>query len=182
MSAISRRGKTKLILLKERATDPGGVADTLSLYAKDVSGTSLLFFQDSAGGIVQLGAAREILPEVWTQNDVAASQSGVDLSAQSSQLFDTFKAIRPGSVVAISTRFSSTITAGTCTITLIKNGTPGTAAVVHTNASNQNGGIFTQLTGVDTFVAGDLLGLEITTDGGFLPITTDVEAVIEVIV
>lgn len=125
-------------------------------------------------------AGRFAPPEQWAQDDVAANQAAVALSAQVSTNFDNIKMMRSGSVVGLSTRFTGAVTAGTATIRVTKNGVAGTLSVASTAVSNPSGGQATQATGVDTFVAGDLIGLSITTDAGFLPVTTDVEAWIEI--
>jgi len=115
-------------------------------------------------------------PEKWCQNEVAASQTDVDLSALVSVNFDTIKMIRSGSIVGLSSRFSENVSAGTATIAITKNGAAGTLAVVSTSVSNAGGGQSTQAPGIDTYVAGDEIGVQITTTGAFAPTTTDVEA------
>lgn len=125
-------------------------------------------------------AGRFAPPEQWAQDNVAANQAAVALFAQVSTNFDTWKAMRSGSVVGLSTRLTAAVAAGTATVRVTKNGVAGTLNVAHTAASNPSGGQATQAIGIDTFVAGDLIGLSITTDAGFLPITTDIEAWIEV--
>lgn len=119
-------------------------------------------------------------PEQWAQEDVAANQAAVALSAQVSTNFDTWKAVRAGSIVGLATRFTEAITAGNATVTVTINGVAGTLNVAHSAGSNPSGGVATQASGVDTYVASDLIGLSITTDAGFLPITTDVEAWLQV--
>lgn len=118
-------------------------------------------------------------PEQWAQQNVAAGQVAVALSAQVSTNFDTWKAMRRGSVVGLSTRLTEAVTAGTATVRVTVNGVAGTLNVVHTSVLNASGGQSTQQAGIDRFVAGDLIGLSITTNAGFLPITTDLEAWLE---
>lgn len=113
------------------------------------------------------------MPEMWAQQNVAASQTNIALAATVSTNFDTIKMIRSGSIVGISTRFTEAITAGTITVTVTKNGVAGTLSLVH---SSGTGGSATQAAGIDTYVAGDLIGIQITTSAGFLPVTTDIEA------
>jgi hypothetical protein len=131
---------------------------------------------DSGGG----GASIYALPEQWAQQDVAANQTDVDLSAQVSTNFDNVPAMRAGSIVGLSTRLTEAVTAGTLTVAVTINGAVGTLAVVSTSGSNPSGGQATQATGVDTYVAGDLIGVQLTTDAGFLPVTTDLEAWLQV--
>jgi hypothetical protein len=118
-------------------------------------------------------------PEKWQQQNVADSQSNVDLSALTSVNFDTIKAIRGGSIVGLSTRFTQAITdatAGSCVVTVTINGAPGTLSISHDSGSNPSGGEATQAAGIDTFNAGDLIGIEITTLQTFAPTTTDLDA------
>jgi hypothetical protein len=119
----------------------------------------------------------QFMPEMWAQENVAASQTNVALSAMVSMNFDTIKMIRAGSIVGISSRFTEAITAGTITIQITKNGVAGTLQLVH---SSGTGSTATQLSGIDTYLAGDLIGVQITTTSGFLPTTTDLEVWLEI--
>ena len=182
MSSITRRGGTKLTKVKERATAPSAATDYAQLYAKDVSGTTHLFAMDEAGTEFDLTNAAGSntdylwLPELWTQNDVAISQTNVALSSQNSQLFDTFKVARAGRISGLTSRYTGAITAGSVTVTVAINGTPGTLAVTSTSGTGSQS---TQTSG-DSFVAGDLISVVITTNGTFAPTTTDVECAVEV--
>lgn len=122
-------------------------------------------------------------PEKWTQQDVAASQTDVDLFGLVSVNFDTIKAIRAGSIVGLSTRFTAAITdatASSAVVSVTVNGAAGTLALSHSSGTNPSGGEVTQAAGIDTFVAGDLLGIQITTLGTFAPTTTEIEAWMEI--
>lgn len=130
--------------------------------------------------VASWGNDRFAPPEQWAQDNVAAGQAAVALSAQVSTNFDTWKAMRRGSVVGLSTRLTEAVTAGTATVRVTINGGAGTLNVVHTAGGNPTGGQSTQQAGIDRFVAGDLIGISITTDAGFLPTTTDLEAWLEV--
>jgi len=120
----------------------------------------------------------ETMPELWAQANVAANQTGVALSALVSTSFDTVKMIRAGSITGLGTRLTQAITAGTLTVRVTKNGSPGTLSVVHTTGT---GGNATQAPGIDTYIAGDLIGVQLTTTSGFLPNTTDLEAWLEML-
>lgn len=118
-------------------------------------------------------------PEKWYQANVPAAQANVPLNALLSVNFDDIKMIRDGSVVGLSTRFNEAVTdpnAGSAVITVTINGIAGTLAVSHSAGTNPTGGEAIQAAGVDTFVAGDLIGIEITTLGTFAPTTAEVEA------
>lgn len=146
------------------------------------SGGALLLISDGVSNwtvVAQYGNKRYQPAETWNQNDVAASQTNVALSALVSVNFDTWKAPRAGSIVAIVTRLTEARTAGTLTVKATINGVATTLSVI-TNAANTLGGISTEQAGIDKYVAGDLIGMQVTTDAGWLPITSDLEAYIEV--
>ena len=118
-------------------------------------------------------------PEKWQQQNVAAGQVSVPLSALISTSFDTIKMIRAGSVVGLSTKLTAAITdanAGSLVVAVTINGVAGALSIAHSSALNANGGETTQISGVDTFVAGDEIGVELSTLGTFAPTTTDLEA------
>ena len=120
-------------------------------------------------------------PEKWYQSNVPANQSpAVALNGLVSVNFDDIKAIRAGSIVGLSTRFTGAITdatANAAVVTVTVNGVAGTLNVSHSSGTNPNGGEATQAAGVDTFNAGDLLGIKIETLASFTPAgTLDVEA------
>lgn len=112
-------------------------------------------------------------PERWAQVNVAASQTAVALSAQVSGNSNTIRMVSAGSIVGLSTQLTEAITAGTLTVTVTKNGSPMTLSIVHTSGSGSQA---TLAAGINTYVAGDLIGIQLTTDAGFLPVTTDIEA------
>jgi len=118
----------------------------------------------------------QFMPEMWAQQDVAASQTDVALSAMVSTNFDTIKMLRAGSIVGMSTRLTEAVTAGTLTVRVTKNGVAGTLTINHTSGT---GNILVQATGIDTYLAGDLIGVQITTTSDFLPVTTDIEVWLE---
>lgn len=143
---------------------------------------SVLFIGDgvSAWTVAAVyGNQRFSPPEQWTQQNVAASQTDVALSAQVSTNFDNIKMIRDGSLVGLSTRLTQAITAGTLTVTVTLNGGGTSLLLAHTAGSNPSGGQVTQRPGLATFIAGDLIGIKLTTTAGFLPITTDLGAWLE---
>jgi len=125
----------------------------------------------------------ELVPEAFYQDNVAAGQANVDLAARVSGNWVNYQAIRGGSIVGLRTRLTEAITDAndnSLIVTVTINGAPGTLLVSHKAGSNQVGGRATQATGIDTYVAGDLIGVELTTLGTFAPATTDLEAVLEV--
>lgn len=159
------------------AVDPrtaGGLARPLGSLALDnVTGTVYRKFGAAATAWEPLAPARYQPNEMWAQQDVAASQTNVGLEANVSQLSASWRAIRAGSIVGLSTKFSEAVTTGSAELRVRVNGVPGTLVATST------AGVGTQVAqapGIDTYVAGDLLDIAITTDGTFAPVTTDVEA------
>lgn len=158
-------------------TGGGRAADLGSLAMDNVTGQIWRKFDIADTDWAPIGPPTYVPNEMWAQNDVTASQSDVGLETNVSQLFSTWRAPRAGSIVGLVTRFSEAITAGSVTLKVRVNGTPGT--LVATSVAG-TGTQVVQAPGIDTYAAGDLLDIAITTDGGFLPITTDVEAYLQV--
>lgn len=122
------------------------------------------------------GGALYALPEQWIQSNVAANQIAVPLSTLVSANFDDFKMMGSGWIVGLSTRFTEAITAGTATVIVTISGGAPTLQLVHTSASNPTGGIAMLPEGAMPFGPGSIVSVTITTDAGFLPNTTDLEA------
>lgn len=158
-------------------TGGGLAADLGSLALDNVAGVVYVKFGAADTDWAALGGGRYTPNEMWTQPDVAASQTNVQLETNVSQLFATWRAPRAGSIVGLVTRFSEAITAGSVTLTVRINGTPGTLAATSVAGTGTQ---VTQAPGVDTYAAGDLLDIAITTTGAFAPVTTDVEAYLQV--
>jgi hypothetical protein len=110
---------------------------------------------------------------------VAASLTNSAMFAQVSTDWDTWKAIRAGSITGLTSRLTAAISAGTLAVTVTINGAAGTLTINHSSVSNSTGGIATQSAGVDTYLAGDLIGIQITTNGAWLPLGNDLEAYLE---
>jgi hypothetical protein len=176
-----------IIWIKEVSGSPGlriapAGGQTINGSANPVSippGGLVAFHCDGVSDWRTCEMSRYAPPEIWFDDDVAANQTDVPLDTRASALFAEFKAVSPGSVVGIGSRLTETITAGTLTLAVSINGAAGALSLVHTAGSNPDGGEAFQLPGVDDFVAGDLIGILITTDAGFLPVTTDLEATLE---
>jgi hypothetical protein len=137
-------------------------------------------FDTGAGGGGAIAAAgREILPEVWAQNDVPANQAATAMPASVSQIYDDYQAIRPGSIIGLNVRFNAVLAAGQATAEVTVNGV-GTGFLVNV-AAPASSGRATQLSGLDNYVAGDLIGVRLSTNAGFLPADSlDVEVSVEV--
>lgn len=122
----------------------------------------------------------ESIPEKWGQTPIAGTQTQVVMSQLVSLAFDDTKMIRDGSVVGIGWRLTSACTAGTLVLEVAKNGAVMSGFGGATTAIlNTSGGQNTQAAGIDNYVAGDRLGILITTVG-FLPALVTIEAWLEV--
>jgi hypothetical protein len=148
-------------------TGPGPISDVV---VQNIQGIPVI--------LLVPGTGFEAMPEQWVKLNVPANQAATPMFAQVSTNFDTIKAIRDGSIVGLGTRLSEAVTAGLLTVTVTINGTPGTLSIAHTSGT---GGVATQATGIDNYVAGDLIGIQYSTNAGFLPITADLEAWLQVV-
>lgn len=115
----------------------------------------------------------------WYQDNVAASQSGVALPRQATPTFgDKLILPRAGSITGICVKCSAPRSAGTLTVQATKNGSAfGPTAVL--DGSNTTFKATTATRDTYSFVAGDELGMIITTDGSWAPTTGDIRASLE---
>ena len=122
------------------------------------------------------------LPEQWAVQNVPANQPSTAMSAQVSTNFDEIRAMRPGSIVGISSRLTEAVTAGLLQVDATINGVVVPAAALNiAMAIGSTGGQTLAAPGVAPYVAGDLIGIKYTTDVAFAPTTTDLEAWLEVL-
>lgn len=115
---------------------------------------------------------RSMLPPQWRSNATLIPSSPNSPMGTGLTNTSEFRAIRPGSIVGLSTITEPGgpgVTGGTLTAQIAINGIPGTLTVVHTSGSNPEGGFATQAAGIDTYVAGDTIRGLWTTDAGFTP-------------
>lgn len=112
----------------------------------------------------------------WYQDNVAASQTNVELIHAAGR----WTAVRAGSVLGVVVHATEARTAGTLTVDVFKNtglaGAAGssiglTAVLNGTDTSRKS---TTQAKDTDTFAAGDELYAVVTTDGSWLPVTSDI--------
>lgn len=163
-------------------TVTGTKADIGSYYYLVTTGA--IYLKTGAGDTAwtrQLSSGGAYLPEQWAQNNVAAAQTSVPLSAQVSTNFDTFKAIRAGSIVGIGTRLTEAVTNDQLDVEVTINGVGTGLKVTSTAGGNPSGGKSTQAAGVSPYVAGDLIGVFLDAGGAFTPVTTDLEAIVQVV-
>ena len=144
------------------------VAKSLTLNAGDINLLNGGGFRQTADG--------------WTQDNVAASQTNVELTRATGR----FRAARSGSVTGVIATLTEARTAGTLTVTVFKNtglagaagATIGLSAVI--NATNTSRKATVQDKDTDTFAAGDEIYAVVTTDSGWLPTTSDLRVAIEI--
>lgn len=112
------------------------------------------------------------------QDNVAAAQTDVALLGPPSTR--GYVAPEDGSIITLAVRTNDPRTAGTLTVEPRVNGTKIGFAVA-LNATDTTFKYDRQDQGLDTFVAGDLIDMVITTDAGWLPVTADIDVSIGVV-
>ncbi len=128
-----------------------------------------------------------LVPLVFMQSDVAASQSNAGLtvaevrdaaaSADDQNAADGYVMPWGGEIIGISVRASAARSGGTLTAEAMINATAtGLTGVL--NATNTQSAATRQARGNDTFQAGDKLGARVTTDGSWAPVTADIVVVV----
>jgi hypothetical protein len=122
-------------------------------------------------------------PEQWAVEIVPANTPATAMSAQVSTNFDEIKMMRPGSIVGISSRLTTAVTAGTVQVDATINGVIVPAAALNvTMGVASTGGQTLAAPGVAPYVAGDLIGIKFTTSVGFTPdATANLEAWLEIL-
>lgn len=129
-------------------------------------------------------AKGQLVPLVFMQDALAASQTDVQLliaevASAASNAIDGYVMPFAGEIVAVTARLSAAATAGTLTVGPTVNGTektdPTLSITTAVSASD------TAVRGTSTFVAGDLIGAEITTGGTWDGTTTDLGVVVWVL-
>lgn len=118
-------------------------------------------------------AKGQLVPFLFSKTAVAASSSAVALNVMDTSV-DVAEYVMPFEydVVAVTASVTNARTAGTLTVDATINGTvTGLQAVIDgTNTLRKH---TTQPRGRDGGAAGSRLGVKLTTDSGFLPVTTN---------
>ncbi|MEU7904116.1 hypothetical protein [Actinoplanes sp. NPDC049118] len=129
-------------------------------------------------------AKGQLVPLVFMQDALAASQTDVQLliaevASAASNAIDGYVMPFAGEIVGVTARLSAAATAGTLTVGPTVNGTektdPTLSITTAVSASD------TAVRGTSTFVAGDLIGAEITTGGTWDGTTADLGVVVWVL-
>lgn len=120
------------------------------------------YFPPTGGG----GGGPSALPEQWAQLAVPQSLAAAPMAVEVSQLLDDVNMIRAGDIVGIGIEFTGAVTAGTATATVLINGVAGTLAVAIGAGTSASA---VQAAGIDSYVADDIIGVQLETDVSFLP-------------
>ena len=131
----------------------------------------------SGDGLIPAAAQRFSPPEKWGVNNIGDGTPATPMFGLVSTNFDDIEMIRGGSIVGLSARLTAALAAGDIGVTVTKNGVPQTLSVAGGAAFVS--GRATQAAGIDTFLAGDKLGVEFSTGAGTAPTNADLEAWID---
>lgn len=190
---IINKSSTPLPLFEpyRRVVAPGGsiiVSRTEAQVIADLGDLTHIRLEDASDSDADLITIVSAAPdatqpvnEVFFQDNVAAAQAAVALGVRGRTTFvDGVIMPRAGSIVGLVVRYNAAVTTDTGTVIVTIDGTPGTLSLASSSGSNPSGGVVTQAPGIDVFAAGEKLSLDITTGATFAPITTDMEAWLEV--
>lgn len=139
-------------------------------------------FATSGGWQVKSRSAAMQMVDGWLQDNVAASQTNVELTRADGR----WRAVRAGAVTGVVVTATEARTGGTLTVTVFKNtglaGAAGstiglTAVLDGTNTSRK---ATTQTQNQDAYAVGDEIYCVVTTDGSWTPTTSDIRVAIEV--
>lgn len=134
----------------------------------------------SGTGDLDMGGGYRSNFDGWYADNVGAGAGPTQMSRFSNGAdVDEVFLPRAGSITGVWVHSDEARTAGTLTVEVYKNGVAtGLTAVL--DGTNTTFDSTTQAKDLDTFVAGDQLDLRFTTDAGWLPVTADIRAGLEV--
>jgi hypothetical protein len=128
----------------------------------------------------------QLTPLVFGQTDLAVSQTDVQLVTaigESGQTGDGYVMPFGGEIVAVGWNLTAAATAGTLSVGATVNGTEDTDTTIAVPADSATTKGYKRVPrNKATFVAGDAIGAEITTNGSFAPITADLVVTVWVVV
>jgi hypothetical protein len=148
----------------------------MSIVASDGANLTL------SGDISAAGGYRQTV-DGWLDTDAAANQAAVEMTRTG---LGRWIAPRAGSVTGVVIVASEARTAGSATVEVFKNtglsgaAGAGTGLTAVLDGSNTSRKATTQAKDTDTFAVGDELYIVLTTDAGWLPVTSDLKVSIEV--
>lgn len=150
-----------------------GVNNSRPTFASAIVGSLSTADSNFAGGYRQT-------VDGWFQDNVAASQAAVAMARSSAPTFgDKLIVPRAGSVTGVYVKSNAARTAGTLTVTVYKNGV-AVALTAVLDGTNTTFKFTSSAKDSLTFAAGDELDLRVTTDAGWLPVTADIRAGLEI--
>jgi hypothetical protein len=127
----------------------------------------------------------QLVPLTFGQTDLAVSQTDVQLVTaigETGQANDGYAMPFPGAVVGISYQLTAAATAGTGGVGATINGTEDADSTLAFVADSTTVKGYKRVArGAASFVAGDVIGAELSTNGSFAPITTDLSVTVWVI-
>jgi hypothetical protein len=132
--------------------------------------------------IERIAAKGQLVAYVFGQDALAASQSNVQLPAavgEASQAVTGYTMPFAGEIVAITADLSSAGSAGSLTVGATIGGTEGADPTLSITTETTKSDVAQR--GTAKFVAGDVLGAEITTDGSWNGTTADLAVVVYVL-
>ena len=117
----------------------------------------------------------------WYQDNVAASQTDVVLNMDGNTARAEVPVVRPGSVLGISVYSNESRTAGNLTVEATIDGV-GTGLTAALGAAYPDQNRTWQAKDTDQFTGGvgtcQRIGVTVTTDGAWLPVTADITVVV----
>ena len=134
--------------------------------ATDVDSTDWNKIVSGLGEVALRTINGNILDLHFYQSDCTAGQTNVDLQRSADTVDQDFVAPLAGSVIAISISIENAVTVDDCIVTWTKNGTEGVLQA-KLDTVNTLKHYASQEPGTETFDAGDLVGVSVTTDALF---------------
>lgn len=116
-------------------------------------------------------------PEKWGRDNIGDNTPATAMSSMVSTKFDSIQMILAGSIVGMNARLTAALTAGTIAVTVTINGVAGALSVA--GGVGFVDGRSVQDSGIDTFAAGDRIGVQFSTGPGAAPVTSDLESWLE---
>lgn len=148
-----------------------------------LGGEIIRFIHNGSTQWIEYGSNYDTI-DGWLQDNVIANQVNVELT----RAVGRFRAVRGGCVTGLVVTATEARTAGTLTIKVFKNtglaGAAGaqlatiTSVLDGTNTSRASS--YLKVRSSNTFVAGDELYITVSTDAGWLPITSDIRCALEI--
>jgi hypothetical protein len=166
-------------------SDGGNSIFDLNVYATSGTVTSGTQHADTLVRAIANGGAtghstRTLLLGPWAAENLGTGVGPAALTIDGQGVSPTIPMLRPGSITGVIVRTNDARTNGSLTIEVTKNGTGiGLTAVI--NAANTAFKATLQAPGTDTFVVGDTIGVNVTTDGSWAPTTSDQAIMVEVV-